>query len=514
MSQIAALISSFVLRKYLHHNKVSATARHLFSAIVGIVLVYFCHGRHVFHIFAFPIISYIILVLTSPQIFQRLILVIALGYLSFVHLMRQIYSYGSYVLDITGPMMLITQKVTSLAFSLHDGLTKDDKSLTTDQKRYAIRRFPSPVEFFSFIYGFHVLMCGPVIFYTDYRDFIEGKHFLRATSDTNGLNDVYENSKEPSAASAVFKKTAASILFAVMLLNVTPIFFISWITESEFLLNTPFYKKILYILISTSCVRFKYYHAWTLADAVCNASGLGFNGYNKDGTPRWDAFSNVNVLKFESAPSFKETLENWNKSTMVWLRQVAYNRAPFQKTLLTYCLSAIWHGFYPGYYVTFFGGALSTLAARSVRRSVRPLFQKTEFWKRAYDVMTTVVTRLLISYLVFPFVILEFWSSIQVYKHLYFYGHIIMGFCIFILPYVLPPPPRSKLTITEKKSEHVSVGASQQIPGLQEALLESKNSILTSEISLEPRRHRSAIIDQTQGESEKIEAGDNYTNNT
>jgi len=36
-------------------------------------------------------------------------------YLLCIHLMRQLYDYGSYALDITGPLMIITQKVTSLA---------------------------------------------------------------------------------------------------------------------------------------------------------------------------------------------------------------------------------------------------------------------------------------------------------------------------------------------------------------------------------------------------------------
>lgn len=45
--------------------------------------------------------------------------------------------------------------------------------------------------------------------------------------------------------------------------------------------------------------RFKYYHAWLLADAICNASGLGFNGYAEDGSARWDLHSNIDILGFE-----------------------------------------------------------------------------------------------------------------------------------------------------------------------------------------------------------------------
>lgn len=46
-------------------------------------------------------------------------------------------------------------------------------------------------------------------------------------------------------------------------------------------------------------VRFKYYYAWIFADAICNNSGFGFNGYDERGNARWDAASNIDVYKFE-----------------------------------------------------------------------------------------------------------------------------------------------------------------------------------------------------------------------
>lgn len=49
----------------------------------------------------------------------------------------------------------------------------------------------------------------------------------------------------------------------------------------------------------TTTVRFKYYFAWLLADAICNNAGLGFNGFDSDGTPKWDLFTNIYVIPFE-----------------------------------------------------------------------------------------------------------------------------------------------------------------------------------------------------------------------
>jgi Predicted membrane protein len=69
--------------------------------------------------------------------------------------------------------------------------------------------------------------------------------------------------------------------------------------EPEFLEEFSFPSKMMYLVIATTVCRFKYYHAWLLSDAICNASGLGFNGYDAKGRARWDLISNVDVLKFE-----------------------------------------------------------------------------------------------------------------------------------------------------------------------------------------------------------------------
>lgn len=134
-------------------------------------------------------------------------MVVSLGYLSLVHLHRTYYDYGSYTLDITGPLMVwqcaftgppvhswvlcllclksfilskvITQKVTLLTFSIHDGFARNENELTKSQQFHAIRTLPTALEFFSYLLHFQGLMAGPLVFYKDYIDFIEGTQFLK-----------------------------------------------------------------------------------------------------------------------------------------------------------------------------------------------------------------------------------------------------------------------------------------------------------------------------------------------
>ena len=86
---------------------------------------------------------------------------------------------------------------------------------------------------------------------------------------------------------------------------------------------------------------------------------------NYDKSQRFLAF-------FQFGTNFRNCINSWNIGTNHWLRMVVYERLPNSKnvstlrTVLTFMMSAIWHGFYPGYYVTFATGALIVTAARIV----------------------------------------------------------------------------------------------------------------------------------------------------
>ena len=65
------------------------------------------------------------------------------------------------------------------------------------------------------------------------------------------------------------------------------------------MINSSFLYRLYYLLVSTSSQRIKFYVAWVLADAVNNASGLGFNGFDENGNTKWDMVTNINIFKLE-----------------------------------------------------------------------------------------------------------------------------------------------------------------------------------------------------------------------
>ncbi|XP_015512213.1 lysophospholipid acyltransferase 6 isoform X1 [Neodiprion lecontei] len=449
VTQFSALGLAALLRSSLSPRAVSPATRHAFGLVLGLFFGYFSFGKHAVHLAGLPALCYVVMRTHNPRSVQRAVLFVALLYLSCIHFHRQVYDYGSYTLDITGPLMVITQKVTSLAYSVHDGMTRKEEELTPSQRYHAVKKMPTALEYFAYALHFQALMAGPVIFYRDYIDFIGG-HNIYGSKTLAGYTDKNLNSNEivlePSPRLVVVKKVLASCICAVIFVSFIPSFPIQKIKEDDFIENTTLGYKVGFLMVSTMLVRFKYYHAWLFADAICNNSGLGFNGYNVDGTARWDLISNVNVLKFETALSLRDSIEQWNKGTNRWLRMIVYERIKTHSTILTYALSALWHGFYPGYYLTFAGGALFTFAARSIRRHVRPYFLGSNASKLFYDTLTFVTTRVFMAYVTFSFILLEFYPSIRLYLHMYLAPHISALAVLILLPKLLGLMRHQKIT--------------------------------------------------------------------
>nr|CAI5819221.1 unnamed protein product [Callosobruchus analis] len=126
---------------------------------------------------------------------------------------------------------------------------------------------------------------------------------------------------------------------------------------------------------------------------------------------------------------------------------LVYERTEKYATVLTYVVSAAWHGFYPGYYLTFLSGAIFTFTARVVRRHIRNYFMESKEAKLLYDITTFAVTHFVLAYITFPFVLLEFWPCIVLY-------HIL---ALLLIPRFVPKSqhktPSSKSTITSTLRE-------------------------------------------------------------
>ncbi|XP_005150023.2 lysophospholipid acyltransferase 1 isoform X1 [Melopsittacus undulatus] len=433
--QLFALLAAFWFRIYLGPSHASSAVRHAFATLFGIYFAVFCFGWYSIHLFVLVMMNYGIMNMASIPNIHRYSFVVAMGYLTLCHISRiYIFHYGILTTDFSGPLMIITQKITTLACQLHDGIGRQAEELTAEQNRLAVKSRPSLLEYLSYLLNFMSIIAGPCSNYKDYIAFIEGRHVHMKLLEVNWKQKGYDRLPDPSPTGAVMYKLCITLVSLILFLTLTKSFPMAYIIDNEFLDKTPFLSRLGYLYVVAQAAKPKYYFAWTLADAVNNAAGYGFSGVDERGTFHWDLLSNLNIWNIETATSFKMYIENWNIQTAAWLKRVCYDRAPWYPTALTFILSALWHGIYPGYYFTFLTGILITLAARAIRNNFRHYFLSSVPLKIAYDVITWVVTQLAVCYTVAPFVMLAVEPTIKFYKSMYFHMHILSILVLLLLP--------------------------------------------------------------------------------
>ncbi|KAF4013707.1 hypothetical protein G4228_004681 [Cervus hanglu yarkandensis] len=433
--QLFALFAAFWFRLYLSPGKTSPDVRHAFATIFGIYFVIFCFGWYSVHLFVLVLMCYGIMVTASISNIHRYSFFVAMGYLTICHISRiYIFHYGILTTDFSGPLMIVTQKITTLAFQVHDGLGRRAADLSSEQHRLAVKAKPSFLEYVSYLLNFMSIIAGPCNNFKDYIAFIEGRHTHMKLLEVNWKEKGFHSLPEPSPTGAVMHKLCVTLVSLLLFLTLTKTFPVTSLADDWFVHEANFLTRLCYLYVVMQASKPKYYFAWTLADAVNNAAGFGFSGVDKNGNFSWDLLSNLNIWKIETATSFKMYVENWNIQTATWLKRVCYERVPWYPTVLTFILSALWHGVYPGYYFTFLTGILVTLAARTVRKKYRHYFLSSKALKVAYDIVTWAATQLAVSYTVAPFVMLAVEPTISLYKSMYFYLHIISLLIILFLP--------------------------------------------------------------------------------
>ncbi|XP_030054759.1 membrane-bound glycerophospholipid O-acyltransferase 2 isoform X2 [Microcaecilia unicolor] len=397
--QLFALLAAVWFRTYLHSSKTSVLIRHLVATLLGLYLALFCFGWYALHFLIQSGISYSIMLIVGVESMHKYCFVFALGYLTLCQITRvYIFDYGQYSADFSGPMMIITQKITSLAFEIHDGMFRKEEELTTSQRTLAVRSYQLKL------------------------------------SEANGKEEIKYEQTEPSPNTAVVQKLFVCGFSLSIYMTATKILPVDYNIDDSFCTTASVPTRIAYLYLSLLAARPKYYFAWTLADAINNAAGFGFQGYDRDGAPCWDLISNLRIRNIEFSTSFKMFIDNWNIQTALWLKRVCYERASFSPTVQTFLLSAIWHGVYPGYYLTFLTGILMTLAARNLRNNLRHHFLGSPNIKSGYDAVTWLATQMAISYTVAPFVLLSVKPSLRFYSSWFYCLHVACITVLLILP--------------------------------------------------------------------------------
>jgi lysophospholipid acyltransferase len=205
------------------------------------------------------------------------------------------------------------------------------------------------LQTFSYIFYFPSCLIGPSFEFSDFIKFI----FL----EKDYKNISYQHCN---------RATIDELLISIFCILVTVFFAkplnIDYCGSEEFKIHSLIYK-IFYYTFAMYVVRCKYYVGWKITSASVIFCGLGYK--EDSGIPhKCDRIEGCNLWKIEANLNPKEVIQYWNRTVHIWLKYYVFMRIVNQEskflkgnhfiaTIITFFISAFWHGFYPVYYLFF-----------------------------------------------------------------------------------------------------------------------------------------------------------------
>lgn len=309
------------------------------------------------------------------------------------------------------------------------------------------------MDTFSYIFYFPTCIVGPTFEFIDFINFINREK-------------EYENIPFKKCIFAAFKQIIISLICMGGFLFFGAKLSFGYLSSSEYGQQSLFYK-ICYILLSgTLAAKFKYYTAFKLAEASVIFTGLSYNKIkilkkDKNDTINIEEKKNlsdldvyeekedfykifsIDILKFEFEVNLIDRINNWNKMVHHWLKyniflrlvnsDVKFLKNNFPRAaLITFILSAFWHGFFPGYYLFF-------VQLYVLQQTSKMLDEKFDFTTKICNanIIIQIFWSLLLSffmnYVAFAFYGLYLDEAMKFYSNFYFAPSIILFVFYFIL---------------------------------------------------------------------------------
>ncbi|EMR08728.1 hypothetical protein PNEG_02903 [Pneumocystis murina B123] len=386
--------------------------------------------------------TYIIVKYIKGKYMPLIAFIFLIGHLSVNHFCRQFFNLDP-GMDVTSIQMVLCMKLTAFAWNVYDG-RQDLLTLTQKQRKYCLKELPSLLDYLGYIFFFPSFIVGPSFDMADYY------HWL-----TNGTSTYVPKKKHADKLKKrllrkdryyALKKFVSGLFYLCLFQLMSLYFSTAFVLNDEFLETTRIYR-FLYLIPLSITHRLKYYGVWSIAEGACILSGIGDVTRNHNGDIIHNSLENINPYDVEMAQNTKQLFEAWNKSANRWLKYYVYLRvisyndnAKFKGSFVTFMVSALWHGFYPGYYLSFITGAFVQILGKYFRKHIRPLFltkdMKPTRYKIFYDVLSLLTMQLTWGYIAQPFVILGLWDSLRFWQRYDFFVHfgILVLFLLFLSP--------------------------------------------------------------------------------
>lgn len=274
--------------------------------------------------------------------------------------------------------MVLVMKLSAFCWNIADG-NAPVEHLSEFQKGRALKSLPPLLDYTAYVMFFPSLFAGPAFDYIDYKRWIDTSMFdVPEGVDPSKKPPVRKKRRIPRSGTPALIKAITGLAWIALFVTLSPSFGFEELTADTYM-NYGLIRRIGIMYMVGIVTRLKYYGVWTLTEGACILAGLGYNGVDAvTGKVSWNRLQNVDPFMVEFAQNPRAYLAGWNMNTNHWLRNYIYLRVTprgkkpgFRASMITFVTSALWHGFYPGYYLTFMLASLVQTAAK--RRHINTL---------------------------------------------------------------------------------------------------------------------------------------------
>jgi len=327
------------------------TLKHLFCAVKGMSIAWFCYGTEkggIIHSLASILLTYFTLMIFNSNRTIGLFLCFV-GNLTHLLLGYWFSATENYDIDFTTAQCVLTLRLIGLAFDYFDG-SKQEKDLERDQKENQLKTLPNLLEVFGFCYFYASFLIGPQFTFRRYRDFITEKIYEDPTSKDS-------KSRPGVPLWPALSRLLLGAVYLAIFTVLSPQFPSSYMNTQKYA-EEPLFIKIYFMWMVGFLSLRKYLGIWLLGEGALVLVGIAFNG-RKNGVPQWDGLSNVKPYVFETCLTLHKLVEAFNVTTNDWVKRYVFKRLKFMNNRHISSFSAlgflaVWHGFSAGYFVSFF----------------------------------------------------------------------------------------------------------------------------------------------------------------
>ncbi|TDH73587.1 hypothetical protein CCR75_007675 [Bremia lactucae] len=228
---------------------------HLFNVVLGLFAGVFVFDAAVLHTIGTALTVYLLMMVAPRELVGRMVLFLLLAYLVGIHYYREFHS-PDIVWD--SAQMVLTLKLSSIAINYSDGGLSKEKKTPTMLKN-ELQEIPALIPYFGTPFSLQLV----------------------------------------SAAGFL-----ASLQFPV-----------EQIDSSDFNPKSPWAVRCLLMCFRVVLFRFRYYLAWSLAEAASATAGVGY----VQATGKWNGIRNNDIMCVEIPTNFRVAINNWNIGVARWI---------------------------------------------------------------------------------------------------------------------------------------------------------------------------------------------------